>query len=165
MPRSGDFLLRRLPGDFAKVWDRFCVRHLVPLMQKDAVWPEAGLRFILGVGLTGDRAFAGLTVPSHDASGRLFPLTIAAAVDFTADPVPIAQYFAGITGAALDAAEGLIDAGELDLALEGCAAPQLRPGPLVPLLLAFPGHTPIETSLADPAAALAALVAEKVPGM
>lgn len=165
LPRSGDFLLRRLPGEFATVWDRFCVRHLVAVMQKDGVWPEAGLRFILGAGQAGNQAFAGLSVPSHDASGRAFPLTIAAVVDFAAVPVPIAQYFASITGAALDAAEGLIDAGELDLALEGCAAPQLPPGPLAPLLLAFPDHAPIETTLTDPAAALAALLAEKVPGI
>lgn len=164
MPHSGDFVVRRLPGDFVAVWDRFAALHLVPLLRKGVNWPDGGLRFILGPDQAGSAAWAGLVLPSRDTIGRVFPLTVAAAVEFNADPAAMAQYFADITGAAQDAAGGLIDAGELDLALEGCDPPQLKPELLAPLLLTLPGESPVECSLADPAAALSALFGEKVPG-
>ncbi len=164
MPCSGDFVTRRLPSGFVNIWDRFVAMHIVPLLSKNLEWPANGLRFLVGPDQAGPNAFAGLIVPSCDTIGRVFPLTIADTITFSADPAPIAAWFAEVTGPALDAAEGIIDVGELDLALEGCASPQLRPTTLSPLLLTLPGSSPIETHLADPAAALAALFGEKVAG-
>ena len=60
-----------------------------------------------------------------------------------ASPTKIAAWFAEITGPTLDAAEGLIDIGELDLALEGIASPQLSVQPSVQFQLIVPGLAPV----------------------
>ncbi|RUZ99042.1 type VI secretion system-associated protein TagF, partial [Mesorhizobium sp. M7A.F.Ca.US.002.01.1.1] len=39
MPATGDFVTRRLTGDFVRVWDRWLAQHLVPLMGSEA-WPS-----------------------------------------------------------------------------------------------------------------------------
>jgi type VI secretion system protein ImpM len=154
LPLSGDFVARRLPGEFVAVWDRFASGFLVPMLQR--AWPENGLRFLLGPGQAGPQAMAGLVLPSRDRVGREFPLTIAAPIVTDVTPRPLAQWFAEMTGPAQDAAEGLIDAGELDLALEACALPEMKQAPEA-MILTLPGGAPVTCSLDDPAAALAAL--------
>lgn len=48
MPATGDFVTRRLPGDFVRVWDRWLAQHIVPLLGTEA-WPEStALRFLAG---------------------------------------------------------------------------------------------------------------------
>ncbi|TIU04376.1 MAG: type VI secretion system-associated protein TagF, partial [Mesorhizobium sp.] len=48
MPATGDFVTRRLPGDFVRAWDRWLAQHIVPLIGSEA-WPRStALRFLAG---------------------------------------------------------------------------------------------------------------------
>ncbi|RUW25688.1 type VI secretion system-associated protein TagF, partial [Mesorhizobium sp. M4B.F.Ca.ET.013.02.1.1] len=38
IPATGDFVSRRLTGDFVRVWDRWLAQHLVPLIGLES-WP------------------------------------------------------------------------------------------------------------------------------
>ncbi len=162
IPRSGDFVSRRLSADFVAIWDKFIAAHIVSHLRNAAVWPENGLRFLLGHGPKDCAPHIGLIVPSHDTVGRLFPLTIASPIVVAETPTKIAAWFAEITGPALDAAEGIIDSGELDLALENIGLAQLNALPKVPFQLIVPGRSPLTADFEDPAPALAQIFASKV---
>jgi type VI secretion system protein ImpM len=116
LPVMGDFLDRGLPRDAVDRWHAWLVAGLAsaraelgarfePAYMAAPVW-----RFVApGLGLTG------VLLPSVDAVGRQFPLTLAAVLP--ADPDPLA----------LVEAEGwfetLEDAGRAGLALDGAPAP------------------------------------------
>ncbi len=161
VPRSGDFVLRRLSKEFVAVWDAFVAQNVVPLMHDVLVWPENGLRFLLGDVAIGLEPHVGMIVPSHDLVGRRFPLTVASPLNIVETPTKIATWFAEITGPALDAAEGLIDVGELDLALEGIAPPQLGSQPMVPFQLILPGSAPVAADFYHPTQVLRDLLSAK----
>lgn len=161
VPRSGDFVLRRLSKEFVAVWDAFVTRNVVPMMDDVIAWPENGLRFVLGDVAIGLEPHVGIVVPSHDLAGRRFPLTVAGPLKIVASPTRIATWFAEITGPTLDAAEGLIDVGELDLALEGIAAPQLSAPPSVPFQLIVPGWAPVIADFHNPTQVLRELLSAK----
>ncbi|RUY36793.1 type VI secretion system-associated protein TagF [Mesorhizobium sp. M7A.F.Ca.CA.001.13.2.1] len=76
MPATGDFVTRRLPGDFVRAWDRWLAQHLVPLMGSKAWDERIPLRFISGPAAFGNAA--GVILPSADRVGRRFPLSIVA---------------------------------------------------------------------------------------
>ncbi|TIX11933.1 MAG: type VI secretion system-associated protein TagF, partial [Mesorhizobium sp.] len=72
IPATGDFVSRRLTGDFVRVWDRWLAQHLVPLIGLES-WPRAtALHFLAGPSCFG--ASAGIVVQSADRVGRQFPL-------------------------------------------------------------------------------------------
>jgi type VI secretion system protein ImpM len=71
IPAAGDFVARGLSPAFRKAWDLWVTRHLIPLL--DGEWPAGGLRFRLA---SGGRVAAGVVVPSADAAGRRFPLSL-----------------------------------------------------------------------------------------
>ncbi|MBN9077539.1 MAG: type VI secretion-associated protein [Rhizobiales bacterium 65-79] len=76
IPATGDFVARRLPRDFVRMWDRLAARHLVRLLELE-LWPtDRGLRFLLNI--AGRGTVAGVAVPSSDRVGRRFPLTASA---------------------------------------------------------------------------------------
>lgn len=75
IPTTGDFVSRRLPGDFIRHWDRWVARHLAPLLVSGAWDEDIGLRFLLGP--DAGRPMAGVALPSADRAGRKFPLTVA----------------------------------------------------------------------------------------
>ncbi|TIX40373.1 MAG: type VI secretion system-associated protein TagF, partial [Mesorhizobium sp.] len=76
MPATGDFVTRRLPGDFVHVWDRWLAQHIVPLVGIET-WPRTtALRFMTGPALFG--AAAGIVLQSADRVGRQFPLSVVA---------------------------------------------------------------------------------------
>ncbi|MFL9866932.1 type VI secretion system-associated protein TagF [Paraburkholderia fungorum] len=83
----GDFLSRRLPASFLEPWDDWLQRGLhASRQQLGADWLGAYLtspvwRFVLGRGVCGERAWAGVMMPGIDRVGRYFPLTIAASRD------------------------------------------------------------------------------------
>ena len=89
MPATGDFVTRRLPGDFVRVWDRWLAQHIVPLLGTEA-WPEStALRFLAGP--TSFGTSAGIVLQSADRIGRRFPLSVVARLSdaaLTALPVP-----------------------------------------------------------------------------
>ena len=86
MPGLGDFVSRRLPDEFIRLWDDWlqggmaCVRA-----ELGASWLPLYLvapvrRFWLAPGLVGTPGWIGVLMPSVDGVGRYFPLTIASAV-------------------------------------------------------------------------------------
>ena len=86
MPHLGDFVSRRLPHEFIHGWDDWLQSGMSKARAElGAAWPARYLvapvrRFWLAPGLLGDTGWAGVLMPSVDAVGRYFPLTIAAAV-------------------------------------------------------------------------------------
>ncbi|MCP1374587.1 type VI secretion system-associated protein TagF [Dyella lutea] len=81
---AGDFVQRRLPGDFVERWDRH-FEHAVAASRErlGAGWQERWFaspawRFVLAPGVCGDSAWAGVMAPAADRVGRCFPMVMAA---------------------------------------------------------------------------------------
>jgi type VI secretion system protein ImpM len=145
LPRAGDFVGRRLPGDFVRLWDRWCARHLAAVPA--ARWPAGGLRFHLPGRATG------VAVASRDRAGRAFPLTLAAPA-----PVQAEGWYGALARLAAEAAEGGLDPDALDERLRLLPARAEGAEPTRPCLWRA-GGAPVELDLASPAA-LAALLGE-----
>jgi len=79
----GDFVARRLPASFTRVWDDWLQSGLqASREQLGPGWLNTYLsspiwRFALAPGVCGAQAWAGVLMPSVDRVGRHFPLTIA----------------------------------------------------------------------------------------
>jgi len=116
MPAAGDFVTRRLPGDFVRVWDRWLAQHIVPLFGVEA-WPTStALRFLSGPGAFGGSA--GIVLQSADRVGRQFPLSVVARLPEA--PLRLAYadaWFEGVETSALAAQRGELTPDELDAAL------------------------------------------------
>ena len=125
MPATGDFVTRRLPGDFVRAWDRWLAQHLVPLMGSE-FWPSTtALRFLAGPASFG--ASAGIILQSADRVGRQFPLTIVA--QLAEAPVRLADaeaWFSSIEEAAIAAQRGELTPDELDAALDALPVPTVE---------------------------------------
>lgn len=86
LPANGDFLTRRLPPAFVEPWDAWLNRMMAGSRERlgegwrDAFVSAPAWRFVLAPGVLGPQGWAGLIVPSVDAVGRYFPLTVAAAL-------------------------------------------------------------------------------------
>jgi type VI secretion system ImpM family protein len=86
LPSAGDFVQRRLPSSFVDVWDQ----HFEGAVAKSRsalgdAWHEAFhdspvWRFLLGPGICGETAWAGVMGPGADRVGRCFPMVLAAPV-------------------------------------------------------------------------------------
>ena len=97
LPSHGDFLQRRAPERFLRVWDAWlqeCIAHSRSQLGPD--WLNAYLtspvwRFFLSEGVAGAASYTGVLLPSVDRVGRYFPLTIFAELpaDLPAMAVPI----------------------------------------------------------------------------
>lgn len=84
LPSHGDFLQRRVPDPFLRVWDSWLQSCIAGSRERlgDA-WLSTYLtspvwRFFLGRGVIGASTFAGIVLPSVDRVGRYFPLTVLA---------------------------------------------------------------------------------------
>ena len=83
LPIIGDFVSRRLPNDFIKPWDNWLQSAIATSKEQlGGQWLDSYLtspiwRFLLSAGVCGDKAVAGIMMPSVDRAGRYFPLTIA----------------------------------------------------------------------------------------
>ncbi|MDX8507951.1 type VI secretion system-associated protein TagF [Mesorhizobium captivum] len=122
MPATGDFVTRRLPGDYVRVWDRWLAQHIVPLFGLDAWAPDTALRFLSGPASFG--ASAGIIVQSADRVGRRFPLSVVARL--AEAPLKLAYadaWFEGIEQAAFAAQRGELAPDELDAALAALSVP------------------------------------------
>lgn len=88
LPTLGDFATRRLPPDFVEPWDRWLDAGLRALQSRagglDAYLASPSWRFVLMPGALpgapGQRAWAGVLMPSVDRVGRYYPLTLAQAL-------------------------------------------------------------------------------------
>jgi type VI secretion system protein ImpM len=96
LPSHGDFLQRRAPERFVRVWDEWlqgCIAHSKD--QLGGEWLNAYLtsplwRFFLSEGVAGDASYAGVLLPSVDRVGRYFPLTIFAQLPAGLPPMAVA---------------------------------------------------------------------------
>jgi type VI secretion system protein ImpM len=128
IPGTGDFIVRRVPASFSEPWDRWLQGALDGSRQRlGARWRDAFLsmpawRFVLGQGVVSDNAWAGVMVPSVDAVGRYFPLTVACALpslnlDVVATLLGASRWFDEIEAIAVDAIARGADAVAIDSAL------------------------------------------------
>ncbi|MDX8514044.1 type VI secretion system-associated protein TagF [Mesorhizobium captivum] len=143
MPATGDFVTRRLSGDFVRVWDRWLAQHIVPLFGLDAWAPDTALRFLSGPASFG--ASAGIIVQSADRVGRQFPLGVVARL--AEAPLKLAfsdAWFDGIEDAAFAAQRGELAPDELDAALAALPAPSVEPdGEVIDDLVMWTARTDI----------------------
>ncbi|MBA1141625.1 type VI secretion system-associated protein TagF [Mesorhizobium sp. CCANP35] len=127
MPATGDFVTRRLTGDFVRLWDRWLAQHLVPLFGQDIWATGTALRFLAGANSFG--ASAGIILQSADKVGRKFPLSVVALLPEAPVALTLAEaWFAGIEEAAAAAQRGGLTPDELDAALGGLPVPPAEPG-------------------------------------
>ncbi|TIR31426.1 MAG: type VI secretion system-associated protein TagF [Mesorhizobium sp.] len=126
MPATGDFVTRRLPGDFVRIWDRWLAQHIVPLIGSET-WPRpTALRFLAGPAAFG--ASAGIILQSADRVGRQFPLSVVAQLaDASIQLTRADAWFAGIEEAAIAAQQGELTPDELDTALAELPVPPVEP--------------------------------------
>jgi type VI secretion system protein ImpM len=121
LPILGDFVSRRLPASFVQTWDAWLQEALCASREQlGSEWLEVYLtspiwRFVLSPGNCGDKASAGILMPSVDKVGRYFPLTVAAILN---EPEALPNLF--VTAAAwFDTLEHLaLSALEEDVKLE-----------------------------------------------
>jgi type VI secretion system protein ImpM len=85
LPSHGDFITRRLQRDFIDGWDDW-LQHAIAASKAELgeSWLDTYLTspiwsFVLGAGICGANAWAGVLMPSVDRVGRYFPLTLAVA--------------------------------------------------------------------------------------
>ncbi|UVK41736.1 type VI secretion system-associated protein TagF [Mesorhizobium sp. AR10] len=127
MPATGDFVTRRLPGDFVRIWDRWLAEHIVPLFGQKFWPPATALRFLAGPNSFG--ASAGIILQSADRVGRQFPLSVVAQLPEA--PVKLAYaeaWFSSIEEAAIAAQHGELTPDDLDAALTTLPVPTIEPG-------------------------------------
>jgi type VI secretion system protein ImpM len=124
LPVLGDFVSRRLPNEFITPWDNWLQAALAASREElGAAWLKRYLtspiwRFLLSPGVCGDKAVAGIVMPSVDRVGRYYPLTVAVVFDqspdlpflFTAGNV----WFEQLEDAALTGLEGNMDINVFD---------------------------------------------------
>lgn len=107
LPAHGDFIRRgSLPASFCAPWDAWlqegiaAARAAIGEARWESVWDAApAWRFALPPGACGPDAAAGVLLPSRDAVGRRFPLTLAAVRDAGEDAPWPAAWFARLEGA------------------------------------------------------------------
>ncbi|MBL6458660.1 type VI secretion system-associated protein TagF [Belnapia sp. T6] len=94
LPGHADFILRGLPASFADPWHAWLARGLAAARRlmgarfESAYMVAPVWRFALAPGACGPEAALGILLPSVDAVGRLFPLTLATISPSL--PVPLA---------------------------------------------------------------------------
>lgn len=97
LPSHGDFLRRRVPDEFLRIWDEWLQQSVAA--SRSALgpqWLEVYLtspvwRFACDAGVCGPRTYAGLMAPSVDRVGRYFPLTLIWEVPEGVHPFSVAQ--------------------------------------------------------------------------
>jgi type VI secretion system protein ImpM len=156
LPSHGDFVGRRLPPQVRQCLDDWLQRVLVHSKAELgpawlATWGSSPLwRFVIGAGVCGEQAWAGVMMPSADRVGRCFPLLLGAGIDGTPslrDCLTLHDgWFARIEELALSALEEACSLDGLDAAL-------LAAGSGLPRAAAL-GRTPWRRAAAPAVAAL-----------
>ncbi len=124
LPILGDFVSRRLPGDFIATWDDW-LQHSLFYSQEQLGehWLDSYLsapvwRFVLPSGVCGSQAWTGVIIASVDRVGRYFPFTIAKPVetprDLSLTSIAMKQWYAKIETIALTALESDLAISEID---------------------------------------------------
>lgn len=124
LPIVGDFVSRGLPNDFIQSWDSWLQRAIAASQETLAdQWLQRYLtspiwRFALSPGLCGDKAIAGIVMPSVDKVGRYYPLTVAVVLDGK-PPLPLLfslgkVWFEQLEDAAWSGLQGTMDMAGFD---------------------------------------------------
>ncbi len=71
LPAAGDFFALDLAAGLRPMLDRWITAHIAPLVGNPRVWPEGGVRGVLG---SAKGPFILLIEPSMDSVGRAYPL-------------------------------------------------------------------------------------------
>ena len=167
LPARADFIARGLPASFTDPWHAWLVRGLTAARRELAADFERAYtaapvwRFVVPPGACGPAPAAGVLLPSMDAVGRLFPLTLGAVSSSLMPSLALA--------ATLSWFDMLEEAGRDALTLgpevEAWIARVAEMTTAVPLTAAAPGcaHVPLPDRVPEPAVlpALAALGAER----
>jgi len=146
LPALGDFASRRLDPAYVDVWDRWLSDGMLALREQlGDHWLEAYLaspswRFLLmpGVlpGSAGERAWAGVLMPSVDKVGRYFPFTVAQPLDgqlvSPAQMRTLWRWLAQLDDIAADALQDDWDVARLEEELARHAGPDLVAPALAP---------------------------------
>jgi len=120
-PALGDFVRGSVSRRFVEAWDRFLQEGLLASREALGVgWREAYQtapiwRFAIGEGLIKGGPYYGVMMPSQDAVGRLFPLTLVA----QGAPAPLSDggFFIPVEDAALNMLDSLRGKPELETML------------------------------------------------
>jgi type VI secretion system protein ImpM len=139
MPNRGDFLSRGLTRDFLDPWDDWIQAALSESrLRLSDQWLETYLTsplwcFSIGAGLCGGRQWTGVLMPSVDAVGRYFPLTIAAPLDVKFNifsVVSVAEgWFSQIEGLARSVLDDDFDLQRFDSDIAALVLPEADPIP------------------------------------
>jgi type VI secretion system protein ImpM len=135
LPSHGDFITRRLPREFVDGWDDW-LQHAIAASKAELgeTWLDTYLTspiwsFVLGAGICGANAWAGVLMPSVDRVGRYFPLTLAVSAPPALSPCEImvngSGWFERARGLALSSLEQdefSLDAFDASVAELGAAA-------------------------------------------
>lgn len=135
IPALGDFLRG---GDisraFVSAWDGFLQSGLLESRNNlGDSWPEAYQtapiwRFGLGASVIEGGPYTGVMMPSQDAVGRLFPLTIVIAAPPPAEGLESRDFYLPIEDAALDMLDSLRGKPELEQAVAKLNLPDISTG-------------------------------------
>jgi type VI secretion system protein ImpM len=96
-PAFGDFVRRRLPRSFLDDWDSWLQKSIFKSREQlSGAWLEDYLtsplwRFVLSPGVCGEQATSGVLMPSVDAVGRYYPMTIAILLPEGSNPLAVAD--------------------------------------------------------------------------
>jgi type VI secretion system protein ImpM len=149
LPGMGDFAQRRLAPEFLEVWDQWLQIGLQGLRTQREDWLDHYLQaplwfFALGEGVVGDGPWIGVVMPSVDAVGRYFPLTLALPLQATSpttelDVYPsLAQWWGRSAHVALQALDADWDGGQFDAALHALFSQAPQQGMLGPTMDVLP---------------------------
>jgi type VI secretion system protein ImpM len=139
---TGDFIVRRVPPAFVAAWDEWLGAALKGSRERLAgQWLDRFLtmppwRFVLGAGMVSTGAWAGLLVPSVDAVGRYFPMTVVAS----------------LPSASLDLVQTMHNAQAWFEDIESVALEAIAPGAKVAAIDAALAAQPFDASLLAPPA-------------
>ncbi|MEI9982392.1 MAG: type VI secretion system-associated protein TagF [Aliidongia sp.] len=171
LPMRGDFLGRSLAQDFVQPWDEWLQGVLQTAHDGlEQAWLGYYLNspiwhYVLGAGLCGPAAMAGVMIASVDSVGRYFPLTVA--VPLPGQPAPalvapaLSDWCKAAEAVALRALEADIPFAEFEGAVAALALPrevsgEVGFGPVVTVLEAELVPALLRLSL-DPAACRSSL--------
>jgi len=115
LPATGDFVSRRLPGEFVSAWDGFLgdaiagSKALLGDLWLDHYLASPIWQFVVFPPLCGPGAWVGLMMPSVDRVGRYFPLTICSRLAAVPDTIEGADELLDWLGTLEGAALGALD--------------------------------------------------------
>ncbi len=151
LPGMGDFAQRRLAPHFLERWDLWLQQGLQQLRLQREDWLSHYLEaplwyFALGQDLLSERPWIGVIMPSVDAVGRYFPLTLAIELEHTSEGVMqehmqcMAQWWGRSAQAALAALDADFDGARFDASLHTLFSQAPLEAHRAPVMESFPAQ-------------------------